>query len=133
MSVLRLIEIAEEVFEFPMCDRDPTEQRSFGRMTLLGDAAHPMCPIGGNGVSKAILDAESFVLYLASEGNDVVKALKMYDETRRPPDSAIVYANRGKVNEILPTEREAFCCRLEIFNKPCMLHLPKIINDRFLD
>ena len=95
LSVPELIEKATEVFEFPMCDRDPIGRWSFGRMTLLGDAAHPMYPIGSNGASQAILDAECLAHFLSSE-SDVVKALQMYDETRRPPTSAIVHANRGQ-------------------------------------
>jgi 2-polyprenyl-6-methoxyphenol hydroxylase-like FAD-dependent oxidoreductase len=95
LSVPDLIEKGTEVFEFPMCDRDPIDRWSFGRMTLLGDAAHPMYPIGSNGASQAILDAECLAHVLSSE-SDVVKALQIYDETRRPPTSAIVYANRGQ-------------------------------------
>jgi hypothetical protein len=64
-------------------------------MTLLGDAAHPMYPIGSNGASQAILDAECLAHYLSSE-MDVVTALKKYEETRLPPTSAIVHANRGQ-------------------------------------
>jgi 2-polyprenyl-6-methoxyphenol hydroxylase-like FAD-dependent oxidoreductase len=95
LSIPRLIEMSGEVYEFPMCDRDPVEQWSFGRMTLLGDAAHPMYPIGSNGASQAILDAECLAHCLSSE-RDVGKALKIYEDTRRPATSAIVFANRGQ-------------------------------------
>jgi 2-polyprenyl-6-methoxyphenol hydroxylase-like FAD-dependent oxidoreductase len=95
LSIPKLIEKASEVFEFPMCDRDPVDRWSFGRMTLLGDAAHPMYPIGSNGASQAILDAECLAHYLTEE-KDVVEALKKYEETRLPPTRAIVYANRGQ-------------------------------------
>ena len=95
LSVPKLIEMSGEVFEFPMCDRDPVDRWSFGRMTLLGDAAHPMYPIGSNGASQAILDAECMAHCLSCEP-DVVRALKTYEETRLPPTSAIVYANRGQ-------------------------------------
>jgi hypothetical protein len=64
-------------------------------MTLLGDAAHPMYPIGSNGASQAILDAECLAHYLTEE-KDVVEALKKYEEARLPPTRAIVYANRGQ-------------------------------------
>jgi hypothetical protein len=95
LSVPDLIEKASEVYEFPMCDRDPLDRWSYGRMTLLGDAAHPMYPIGSNGASQAILDAECLAHYLSTE-KDICKALEMYDSTRRPPTSAIVLANRGQ-------------------------------------
>ena len=95
LSVPKLIEMSGEVYEFPMCDRDPVDRWSFGRMTLLGDAAHPMYPIGSNGASQAILDAECLAHCLSSEP-DVVRALKIYEETRLPPTSAIVFANRGQ-------------------------------------
>src|SRR5277367_178736 len=95
LSIPKLIEMSGEVYEFPMCDRDPVEQWSFGRMTLLGDAAHPMYPIGSNGASQAILDAECLAHCISSE-TDVIQALKIYEETRRPATSAIVFANRGQ-------------------------------------
>ena len=52
-----LIEATGEFWEYPMCDRDPLPRWSHGRVTLLGDAAHPMYPVGSNGASQAILDA----------------------------------------------------------------------------
>ncbi len=52
-----LIEATNEFWEYPMCDRDPLPRWSHGRVTLLGDAAHPMYPVGSNGASQAILDA----------------------------------------------------------------------------
>ena len=42
-----------------MCDRDPLPRWSHGRVTLLGDAAHPMYPVGSNGATQAMLDARS--------------------------------------------------------------------------
>lgn len=78
-----------------MCGRDPIPGWSHGRMILLGDAAHAMYPIGSNGASQAILDAEFLTHYL-SEEMDVVKALEMYERTRLPPASAIMHANRGQ-------------------------------------
>ena len=52
-----LIRAADACFEYPMVDRDPLDRWTFGRVTLLGDAAHPMYPIGSNGASQGILDA----------------------------------------------------------------------------
>src|SRR3546814_8343267 len=52
-----IINATVDFYEYPMCDRDPVDRWSFGRVTLLGDAAHPMYPVGSNGASQAILDA----------------------------------------------------------------------------
>jgi 2-polyprenyl-6-methoxyphenol hydroxylase-like FAD-dependent oxidoreductase len=93
LDVPALIAGAERVYEYPMVDRDPLPRWSHGRMTLLGDAAHPMFPIGSNGASQAILDAEALVKHL-STARDVEPALAAYDEERRPPTSAIVLSNR---------------------------------------
>jgi FAD binding domain len=79
--------------EFPCCDRDPLPRWSFGPETLLGDAAHPMYPTGGNGASQAILDARSLTDHLAS-GVPVADALAAYDAERRPATAAIVLSNR---------------------------------------
>jgi 5-methylphenazine-1-carboxylate 1-monooxygenase len=62
-------------------------------VTLLGDAAHPMYPVGGNGASQAILDARSLARHLAS-GASVPEALAAYDAERRPPTAQIVLTNR---------------------------------------
>lgn len=81
-------------FEFPMVDRDPVEAWSFGGATLLGDAAHPMYPVGSNGASQAILDARAAALRLAEAGGDVPAALKAYEAERLPATAAIVASNR---------------------------------------
>lgn len=93
-----LINSTEKVFEFPMSDRDPIEHWSFGRLTLLGDAAHAMYPIGSNGASQAILDAESLAKHLSSTtstSTSVAEALKAYELERLPPTAKIVMANRA--------------------------------------
>jgi 2-polyprenyl-6-methoxyphenol hydroxylase-like FAD-dependent oxidoreductase len=89
----RLIAATETVYEFPCCDRDPLTRWSFGRVTLLGDAAHPMYPVGSNGASQAILDARALARHLAS-GDPVPEALAAYDSERRLPTAAIVLSNR---------------------------------------
>ena len=61
-----LIEATGEFWEYPMCDRDPLPRWSHGRVTLLGDAAHPMYPVGSNGASQAILDARCLADQLKS-------------------------------------------------------------------
>ena len=77
-----------------MCDRDPLPRWSHGRVTLLGDAAHPMYPIGSNGASQAILDTESLATALI-EADDVMRALERYEGERREATGRIVLANRG--------------------------------------
>jgi 2-polyprenyl-6-methoxyphenol hydroxylase-like FAD-dependent oxidoreductase len=82
------------IYEYPMCDRDPVPRWSFGRVTLLGDAAHPMYPVGSNGASQAILDARCVARFLAATG-DVATACKAYESTRLPATAKIVRDNRS--------------------------------------
>jgi 2-polyprenyl-6-methoxyphenol hydroxylase-like FAD-dependent oxidoreductase len=89
----RLIAETEAIYEYPCCDRDPLTRWSFGRVTLLGDAAHPMYPVGSNGASQAILDARALARHLAS-ANAIPAALAAYDAERRPATAAIVLSNR---------------------------------------
>jgi 5-methylphenazine-1-carboxylate 1-monooxygenase len=77
-----------------MVDRDPVERWSFGRVTLLGDAAHPMYPVGSNGASQGILDAKTLAAALADPEGDVVRALLCYEEARLPATTAVVRSNR---------------------------------------
>ena len=95
LDIPGLIESAAEIYEYPMVDRDPVARWSFGRVTLLGDAAHPMYPIGSNGASQAILDAEALAEALAT-GRDPEHALSAYQEIRLAPTAAIVRANRNQ-------------------------------------
>lgn len=94
LDVPSIIAGADLVLEYPMVDRDPLHQWTFGRLTLLGDAAHPMFPIGSNGASQAILDARTLAYELAT-GRDTDTALNRYEASRRPPTSKLVLANRG--------------------------------------
>jgi len=82
------------VFVYPMVDRDPLPRWSFGPVTLLGDAAHPMFPIGSNGASQAILDARVLTGCLRHHAGDPERALSRYDEIRRAATAEIVLANR---------------------------------------
>ena len=95
LDIPELIKGADEIYEYPMVDRDPVARWSFGRVTLLGDAAHPMYPIGSNGASQAILDAEALADALAA-GDDPAVALAAYQEARIGPTAAIVRANRNQ-------------------------------------
>src|SRR5260221_2114705 len=76
-----------------MVDKDPLPAWSFGRVTLLGDAAHPMYPRGSNGAGQAILDANALASCL-QEIADPVKALKAYEAKRLGPTSNVVLENR---------------------------------------
>jgi 5-methylphenazine-1-carboxylate 1-monooxygenase len=93
LDIPALIEQTDEVFEFPMVDRDPLDQWTYGRVTLLGDAAHPMYPIGSNGASQAILDAAALSSALVAHASPV-DALHAYEATRRPATTRIVLSNR---------------------------------------
>ena len=89
-----LIEATADVWEYPMCDRDPLPRWSHGRVTLLGDAAHPMYPVGSNGASQAILDARCLADRLASAEHPA-HALAAYEAERLPLTAAIVQSNRS--------------------------------------
>jgi len=93
LNIPSLIEDAEAIYEFPMNDRDPLPQWTFGHITLLGDAAHPMYPIGSNGASQAILDAECLNESLKST-DDIGLALQQYEAIRLPATANIVLQNR---------------------------------------
>ena len=88
-----LIEATNEFWEYPMCDRDPLPRWSHGRVTLLGDAAHPMYPVGSNGASQAILDARCLA-DLLRDFEHPVHALWVYEQTRLPMTAEIVRMNR---------------------------------------
>ncbi len=88
-----LIRGADRVFEYPVVDRDPVDRWTFGRMTLLGDAAHAMYPIGSNGASQAILDARALAFQLATQPT-ADAALAAYEAERRPATSRLVLLNR---------------------------------------
>ena len=90
-----LIEKTERVYEFPMCDRNPVDRWSFGRLTLLGDAAHPMYPIGSNGASQAIIDSQALTNALLAQPDNIPEALISYQNIRLGPTAKIVMANRG--------------------------------------
>ncbi len=94
LDVAAFIRRAPGTFVFPMVDRDPLERWSDGPVTLLGDAAHPMYPIGSNGASQAILDARVLSACVRDHA-DAVEAFERYEAVRRPATSAIVVANRG--------------------------------------
>ena len=93
LDVPAFFRAADVVLEYPMVDKDPLPAWTFGRVTLLGDAAHPMVPRGSNGAGQAILDAKGLGECLLKEKN-VPAALKTYEAARLQPTSAIVLENR---------------------------------------
>jgi 2-polyprenyl-6-methoxyphenol hydroxylase-like FAD-dependent oxidoreductase len=96
LDVPAVIGSALRIYEYPMVDRDPIGRWTFGRTTLLGDAAHPMYPIGSNGASQAILDARTLAYELATAGS-VDEAMANYEDeaARRPATSKLVLLNRA--------------------------------------
>jgi 2-polyprenyl-6-methoxyphenol hydroxylase-like FAD-dependent oxidoreductase len=94
LDVPAVIQAADRCFEYPMVDRDPLDHWTFGRATLLGDAAHPMYPIGSNGASQGILDARVLAREIRRVG-PTPEALLAYEAERRPATGRIVVANRA--------------------------------------
>ena len=94
LDVPGLIRNTRYCFEYPLVDRDPLPRWTFGRVTLLGDAAHPMYPIGSNGSSQAILDARVLTREIAARG-ETPAALEAYEAERRPATTQLVLLNRG--------------------------------------
>ena len=88
-----MVKDAEFILEYPMVDKEPLKKWSFGRATLLGDAAHPMYPRGSNGAGQAIIDARILADNLSFEPDEVAAFLK-YEKERLPKTTAIVQANR---------------------------------------
>jgi 2-polyprenyl-6-methoxyphenol hydroxylase and related FAD-dependent oxidoreductases len=108
LDVPTLIRSASEIFEYPMVDRDPLEAWRQGRVSLLGDAAHAMYPIGSNGASQAILDARVLGRNLAEHGAGEA-ALAAYEAERRPVTTRIVLANRGNGPDQIMQRVEEIC------------------------
>lgn len=93
LDVPGLIRNCPHAYEYPLVDRDPLDRWTFGRVTLMGDAAHPMYPIGSNGASQAILDARVLTREIVAHG-EVPAALEAYEAERRPATTELVKLNR---------------------------------------
>ena len=93
LDVPALIANADQILEYPMVDRDPVPQWTFGRITFMGDAAHPMYPRGSNGSAQALIDARTLADQLSTVP-DPLTALKTYEELRLAPTAKIVQTNR---------------------------------------
>ena len=103
LNVPAFIRAADMVLEFPMVDQDPLPRWSFGRVTLLGDAAHPMYPRGSNGGGQAILDARALAASFARHG-DPVAALRAYEVERLETTARIVRMNRANPPDVILRE-----------------------------
>jgi 2-polyprenyl-6-methoxyphenol hydroxylase-like FAD-dependent oxidoreductase len=93
VDLAALIRATSEFWEYPCCDRDPLPSWIDGRVTLLGDAAHPMYPVGSNGASQAILDTRCLADALARSEHPR-QALMAYERQRLPMTADIVASNR---------------------------------------
>lgn len=93
MDLQALVRASPAIFEYPMADRDPLTRWTHGRVTLLGDAAHPMYPVGSNGAAQAILDARCLADQLARSAHPR-EALYRYEKERLPLTADIVRSNR---------------------------------------
>lgn len=93
LDVPALIRAADSILEYPMVDQDPLPRWTHGRITLLGDAAHPMVPRGSNGAGQAIIDARFLAGALKKRGVGAL-ALEEYDRERVQATSSVVLTNR---------------------------------------
>jgi 2-polyprenyl-6-methoxyphenol hydroxylase-like FAD-dependent oxidoreductase len=93
LDVADLIRKSDFIFEYPMVDKDPLDRWTFGRVTLAGDAAHPMYPRGSNGSAQAVIDARVLAECLA-QGGDPRDSLKAYEAARREATGKVVRTNR---------------------------------------
>ena len=93
LDVPALIDATDSILEYPMVDQEPLERWGSGRVTLLGDAAHPMVPRGSNGAGQAILDTAAIADALRVH-SDPVRALQVYEDARREATARVVRLNR---------------------------------------
>src|SRR5581483_4395103 len=93
LDVPELLRKADQILEYPMVDKDPIPRWTFGRVTLAGDAAHPMYPRGSNGAAQAAIDARTLADLLATE-SDAAAALRAYEAARLEAANRVVRTNR---------------------------------------
>ena len=93
LDVAQLIRDADQILEYPMVDKDPIDTWTYGRITLAGDAAHPMYPRGSNGAAQAAIDARTLADLLA-KNPDPRAALREYEAARASPAAKVVRTNR---------------------------------------
>jgi 2-polyprenyl-6-methoxyphenol hydroxylase-like FAD-dependent oxidoreductase len=100
LDVPDMMRNAETILEYPMVDKDPVDSWTFGRVTLMGDAAHPMYPRGSNGAAQGAIDARTLADCLASM-DDPEGALKAYEDARLAATARVVRANRANPPDII--------------------------------
>jgi 5-methylphenazine-1-carboxylate 1-monooxygenase len=94
LDVAQFLKNSETVLEYPMVDKDPIARWTFGRVTFVGDAAHPMYQRGSNGAAQALIDARTLADLMA-ERDDPVAVLAEYETARRGPTTKVVETNRS--------------------------------------
>jgi 5-methylphenazine-1-carboxylate 1-monooxygenase len=105
LDVAQLIRDSEQILEYPMVDKDPIETWTFDRITLAGDAAHPMYPRGSNGAAQSLIDARTLADALQHH-SDHRTALKVYEAARVTAAANVVRINRQTPPDIINTKVE---------------------------
>src|SRR6476661_3711408 len=106
LNVAQMIRDADQILEYPMVDKDPIDRWTFGRVTLAGDAAHPMYPRGSNGAAQAAIDARTLADLLTKK-SDPREALKAYEAARVAPAAKVVRTNREQPPDFINIKVEA--------------------------
>jgi 2-polyprenyl-6-methoxyphenol hydroxylase-like FAD-dependent oxidoreductase len=100
LDVPELIRTADQILEYPMVDKEPVDRWTFGRVTLAGDAAHPMYPRGSNGAAQSAIDARTLADCLQA-ARDPRAALVEYEKLRRETTARVVHANRANPPDVI--------------------------------
>ena len=100
-----LIRGADQILEYPMVDKEPVDRWTFGRVTLAGDAAHPMYPRGSNGAAQGLIDARVLADLLASDRTPEAM-LAQYEAVRAPATAKVVRTNRATPPDAINIEVE---------------------------
>ena len=100
LDVPDMMRNAESILEYPMVDKDPVDQWTFGRVTLMGDAAHPMYPRGSNGAAQGAIDARTLADLLATMENPL-DAFRAYEDARRETTAKVVRTNRANPPDLI--------------------------------
>ncbi|NKB37445.1 MAG: flavin-dependent oxidoreductase [Gammaproteobacteria bacterium] len=129
LNVPQLIQSAKEMFEFPVYDRDPLKRWTFDRVTLLGDAAHPLIPVSSSGAVHAIIDGRALAYALGSHDNPL-DGLIAYEQDRLPKANRVVVASRNNgPDEVLEIVRRECDDADNIFDYVDRNVFQKVIDD----